>query len=74
MNKVTAATRTVTAQDLIELTAVGCGVIIEYCGERFDVERAHANGYGAVLIYDHFGTCHGLSDGATVPMLGSFNL
>lgn len=64
----------ITGQKIIEMTSCKVGVIIRYCGERFDVERARDNGYGAVLIFNYHGDCHGMEFTEEVEVLGYFNL
>jgi hypothetical protein len=67
MNEITATAK------LIKLTSHNVGVIIRYAGERFDVERARENGYGAVEIFNWYGDCHGLSVQDQVEVLGYYN-
>lgn len=63
-----------TAAKLIEMTDAGVGVIINYCGERFDVERAEVTEYGAVLIFNYHLDCHGLgSVNSEVEVLRTYN-
>ena len=62
------------ATELIAKTEGKVGVIIRYAGERFDVERARDNGYGAIEIFNYHGECHGLSADEDIEVLGYFNL
>lgn len=63
-----------TAEKIVEMVAAKVGVIVSYDGERFDVERARENGYGAIEIFNYRGECHGLDYGQQVEILGTFNL
>jgi len=72
MNKI--QNEEITAAKLIQMTENKVGVIIRYCGERFDVERARDNGYGAIEIFNYHGDCHGLGLDGEVEVLGYFNL
>lgn len=37
-----------TSQKIAEMTSLGVGVVIDYYGEKFLVESAKDNGYGAI--------------------------
>lgn len=64
----------ITGRELIEKTECKVGVIIRYAGERFDVEQARDNGYGAVEIFNYHRECHGMGFDERVEVLGYFNL
>lgn len=55
-------------------TANGVGYVINYQGERFDVERAERNVWGAVIVYNFLGQARGLSENEDVEVLGHFNI
>lgn len=59
----------------IQAKEIQPGMILKIYGgtERFDVEAAKANGYGAVIITNWYGEQRGLSEGETVEILGHFN-
>lgn len=60
----------------IQASEIRPGMILKIYGgtKRVDVERVQANEYGAVIIFDYFGTASGLSATETVEILGYFNL
>lgn len=59
----------------IKATDIRPGMILKIYGgtERFDVEEAKANGFGAVIITNWSGKSRGLSEKEMVEVMGYFN-
>lgn len=66
---------TKTMSQRVKATEIEAGMILKIYGgsERFDVEQAAPNGYGAVIIRNWFGEARGLGENETVEVIGHFN-
>jgi hypothetical protein len=63
------------AIEMVRGTECGIGYVINYQrNERFEVERAERNVYGAVIVYNFLGQARGLSENEDVEVLGHFNI
>lgn len=63
------------AIEMVRGTECGIGYVINYqSGERFDVERAERNVYGAIIVYNFLGQARGLREDENVEVLGHFNI